>query len=85
MSRPDRAHEALSDIHPVTGVSIEVLYAVIARKLWLARRWWPRRRDFAPDGPAHGTVAKSYSTYCDALGGMPIAHNSEEGRNSARF
>jgi hypothetical protein len=66
-------HEPLFDVHPVTGASIEVFYAD-TRLATFGRGsvgwfWWPRRRGFAPDGPAHGPFPTSYSAYLDALKG----------------
>ena len=65
MSRPAQAHEAFFDIHPVTGATIEMFYA--DRSLETFGRcgagwfWWPRRRGFAPDGPAIGPIPTIYS------------------------
>jgi hypothetical protein len=48
--------EPLFDLHPQTGTTIEVFYADRALETfgrcgagWF---WWPRRRAFAPEGPA---------------------------------
>jgi hypothetical protein len=71
-------HRPLFDAHPVTGASIEVFYS--DRTLEAFGRggagwfWWPRRRGFAPDGPAHGPFPTSYSAYRNALQ-RPIPHN----------
>jgi hypothetical protein len=60
--------ESLFDIHPVTGVSIEVFYngafASFGRRGWF---WQVRQRGYAPDGPATGPFPTSYSAYRDAL------------------
>ena len=59
--------ESLFDVHPRTGASIEVFYS--DRTLETFGRggagwfWWPRRRGFAPDGPATGPFATSYAAY----------------------
>ena len=59
--------EPLFDIHPRTGVSIEVFYA--DRTLETFGRggagwfWWSRRRGFSPDGSATGPFATSYAAY----------------------
>ena len=57
--------EPLFDLHPRTGVSIEVFYG--DRTLETFGRcgagwfWWSRRRGFAPAGPATGPFATSYA------------------------
>jgi len=60
-------HEPLFDVHPVTGASIEVFWADTTLETfgrgapgWF---WWPRRRGFAPDGPARGPFPTSYLAY----------------------
>jgi hypothetical protein len=64
--RPAR-HEPLFDIHPLTGVTIEVLYW--DRTLETFGRggagwfWWSRRRGFSPACPATGPFATSYAAY----------------------
>jgi hypothetical protein len=64
-------NEPFFDVDPVTGFSIEVFYA--DRTLETFGRggagwfWWPRRRGFAPNKPAHGPFPTSYSAYRDAL------------------
>jgi hypothetical protein len=63
--------EPLFDIHPRTGVSVEVFYA--DRTLETFGRcgsgwfWWSRRRGFAPDSPAAGPFATPYAAYRDAV------------------
>jgi hypothetical protein len=64
-------HEPLFDIHPLTGTSIEVFWADTTLETfgrgapgWF---WWPRRRGFAPDGPARGPFPTSYLAYRHAL------------------
>jgi hypothetical protein len=65
-------HESLFDIHPQTGVSIEVFYS--DRTLETFGRggagwfWWSRRRGFSPEGPATGPFATSYAAYRHAMG-----------------
>jgi hypothetical protein len=65
------AREPIYDIDEQTGASIEVFYA--DRTLESFGRggagwfWWPRRRGFAPDGPAFGPFPTSYSAYRHAL------------------
>ena len=63
--------EPIHDVHPVTGVNIEVFFANRALETfgrgaagWF---WWPRRRGFSPDGPATGPFATSYAAYRDAI------------------
>jgi hypothetical protein len=59
--------EPLFDVHPQTGAPIEVFYA--NRSLETFGRcgagwfWWPRRRGFAPAGPAVGPFPTSYAAY----------------------
>jgi hypothetical protein len=81
MSRADRPspkYAPLFDVDPVTGRSIEVFYA--DRTLETFGRagagwfWWPRRRGFAPEGPAIGPFPTNYSAYRDAF--VAIAPNA---------
>jgi hypothetical protein len=66
------SREPLFDVHPRTGVSIEVFYA--DRTLETFGRggagwfWWPRRCGCSPDGPATGPFATRYAAYRHALG-----------------
>jgi hypothetical protein len=67
--RTDR--EPLFDVHPQTGTTIEVFYADhsletfgISGAGWF---WWFRQRGFAPDGPATGPFATTYSAYRHAM------------------
>jgi hypothetical protein len=69
-SDPQRpCREPLYDILPLAGLSIEVFYA--DRTLETFGRggagwfWWPRRRGFAPTGPAHGPFPTSFVAYRD--------------------
>ena len=61
----------IHDIHPLTGISIEVFYA--DRTLETFGRggvgwfWWPRRRGFSPDSPETGPFATSYAAYRHAM------------------
>ena len=63
--------ETLYDIHPLTGISIEVFYA--DRTLETFGRggrgwfWWPRRRGFSPEGARTGPFATSYAAYRHAM------------------
>jgi hypothetical protein len=64
-------HEPIFDIHPVTGVGIEVFYADPALATfgrggagWF---WQCRRRGFAPYGPALGPFHTAYSAYRSAI------------------
>ena len=67
----DRRHQKpLFDIHPVTGASIEVFFAdglATFGRGGVGWFWWPRRRGFAPEGPAHGPFHSSYSAYRNAI------------------
>ena len=67
--RPCR--DALFDVHPQSGASIEVFYADRTMETfggcgagWF---WWSRRRGFSPDGPATGPFATSYAAYRNAI------------------
>ena len=66
-----RCREPLFDIHPATGVSIEVFYA--DRTLETFGRsgagwfWWARRRGYPPLGRATGPFASSYAAYRHAM------------------
>jgi hypothetical protein len=71
MTMSSNRHEPIFDIHPVTGVDIEVFYADTALTTfggggagWF---WWSRRRGLTPDGPAVGPFPTSYSAYRNAL------------------
>jgi hypothetical protein len=63
--------EPLYEVDPRSGASFEVFYA--DRTLESFGRagpgwfWWPRRRGFAPDGPAVGPFPTSYSAYRAAM------------------
>jgi hypothetical protein len=63
--------DPIFDIHPVTGVSVEVFYAdrTLESFGWSGAGWywWVRRRGFAPTGRAHGPFPTSYSAFRDAL------------------
>ena len=56
---------------PLTGLTIEIFFA--DRTLESFGRhgagffWWPRRRGFAPNGPARGAFPTSYSAYRHAV------------------
>jgi len=69
MTMSGNRHEPLFDVHPATGASIEVFFA--DRRLATFGRggagwfWWPRRRGFAPSGPAKGPFPTRYSAYRD--------------------
>jgi hypothetical protein len=65
-------HEPLFDVHPQTGVSIEVFYADRTVETfgrggpgWF---WWPRRPGSLPDGLSTGPFPTSYAAYRHALG-----------------
>ena len=66
-----RRRDPLFDVHPQTGISIEVFYS--DRTLVTFGRggcgwfWWSRRPGFAPDGPANGPFPTSYSAYRHAM------------------
>jgi hypothetical protein len=68
-SNPRRA--PLFDIHPLTGVTIEVFY--LDRTLETFGRggagwfWWSRRRGFSPGGLPTGPFATSYAAYRHAM------------------
>jgi hypothetical protein len=71
MTMSGNRYSPLFDIHPVTGVGIEVFYADTALTTfgrggagWF---WQFRRRGFAPDGPAIGPFPTSYSAYRHAV------------------
>jgi hypothetical protein len=77
MTMSGNRYDPLFDVHPVTGVSFEVFYK--DRTLESFGRvgagwyWWPRRRGFAPDGPAVGPFATSYRALREALQPTPLA------------
>lgn len=63
--------EPLFDLHPRTGVSIEVFFANRTMETfgrcgagWF---WQVRRRGFAPEGSPTGPFATSYSAYQHAM------------------
>jgi hypothetical protein len=64
-------HEPLIDVHPLSGISIEVFYADRALETfgrggegWF---WCPRRRGLSPEGPATGPFATRYGAYRHAI------------------
>ena len=72
MVQQQSRHEPLFDIHPLTGISIEVFYADRALETfgrsgsgWF---WWPRLGGFTPAGPPTGPFATSYAAYRHAMG-----------------
>ena len=78
-------HAPLFDVHPRTGVSIEVFYA--DRTLETFGRdgagwfWWPRQRRLSPDWPATGPFATSYAAYrhgMDALALLPRSSQRQD-------
>jgi hypothetical protein len=83
----DRRHqEPLFDIHPTTGGTFEVFYATRLPGSfgrggggWF---WWPRRRGFAPEGPATGPFATSYAAYRSAILGGDLGANLGTGARS---
>jgi hypothetical protein len=64
-------HEPLYELHPRTGISIEVFYS--DRTLETFGRggagwfWWSRERGFPPAGAATGPFATSYGAYRHAM------------------
>ena len=66
------SREPLYDIHPLTGISIEVFYS--NRTLETFGRggagwfWWSRERGFPPAGAATGPFSTSYAAYRHAMG-----------------
>ena len=71
MMVPHLQPEPLFDVHPRTGISIEVFYA--DRTLETFGRdgagwfWWPRQRGLPPDGFSTGPFATSYAAYRHAM------------------
>jgi hypothetical protein len=75
MQAPNRGQRArpepLYEIHPRTGISIEVFFA--DRTIETFGRcgagwfWWPRRWGCAPAGPAAGPFPTSYAAYRHAM------------------
>ena len=68
---PASPREPIHDIHPLTGINIEVFYADRTMETfgrdsagWF---WWPRRRGFSSDSPATGPFATSYAAYRHAM------------------
>jgi hypothetical protein len=65
--RRSQKYGPIFDVDPLTGASIEVFCA--DRTLESFGRegagwfWWPRRRGFAPEGPARGPFPTDYSAY----------------------
>jgi hypothetical protein len=72
---PQRARsEPLYDVHPQTGIMIEVFYADRTLETfgmdgagWF---WWSRRRGFSPNSPATGPFATSYAAYRHAINAL---------------
>ena len=78
MSTDQRKLETLFDVHPLTGTSFEVFYADRTFETFgrIGAGWfcWPRRRGFAPTGPATGPFPSSYLAYRAAF--VAIAHRT---------
>ena len=77
------AHDPLYDIHPLTGISIEVFFADLTLETfgrggagWF---WWSRRRGFSPNGLATGPFSTSYAAYRHAMnnGGAGTKRNAK--------
>jgi hypothetical protein len=83
MTMSGNRYEALFDVHPVTGASIEIFFADRTLESFGRIRagwfWWPRRRGFAPEGPAVGPFATSYRALYDALHPTPLAPDFRAG------
>jgi hypothetical protein len=68
---PASRREPIHDLHPLTGISIEVFW--VDRTLETFGRgnagwfWWPRRRGLSSEGPATGPFATSYAAYRHAM------------------
>jgi hypothetical protein len=72
----------LFDVHPVTGVSIEVFYA--DRLATFGRRgigwfWWPRQRGFAPNRPGRWALSTllSHEDVPKMLAVLPYCFNRD--------
>ena len=74
---PALLREPIQDLHPLTGISIEVFWADRTMETFGRESagwfWWPRRRGFAPDGAAHGPFPTAYSAYRAAANGCEPA------------
>ena len=72
-----RRRAPLFDVHPQTGVTIEVFYA--DRTLETFGRggagwfWWVRLRGSSPNGPATCPFATSYAAYRDGMKSSELA------------
>jgi hypothetical protein len=71
MTMSRHRHEPLFDIHPVSGISLEVFYTDRTLETfgqcgagWF---WWLRGRGCAPEGKATGPFPTSYSAYRHAM------------------
>ena len=76
---PALLREPIQDLHPLTGISIEVFWADRTMETFGRESagwfWWPRRRGFAPDGAAHGPFPTAYCAYRAAASGCePAIH-----------
>jgi hypothetical protein len=69
----------LFDVHPRTGVSIEVFYAdrglETFGKCGAGWFWWARRRGFAPEGSPTGPFATTYAAYRHAVQSLGTANH----------
>jgi hypothetical protein len=65
--------EPLFDIHPLTGISIEIFFTdrTLETFGWIGAGWfwWPRRRGCSPESSATGPFASSYAAYRHAMNG----------------
>jgi hypothetical protein len=63
--------QPIHDVHPLTGISIEVFWADSTLETFGRRGagwfWWSRRRGCSPDGSPTGPFATSYAAYRHAM------------------
>jgi hypothetical protein len=71
MAQQRSRHDPIFDIHPRTGVSIEVFYADRALETFARAGsgwfWWSRQRGFSPQTAATGPFSTSYAAYRHAM------------------
>ena len=80
MLRQGPRHEPLFDVHPQTGISLEVFHSDRTLETFGRRGagwfWWPRQRGCAPAGTPTGPFATDYAAYRHAMT-APAAINSQ--------
>jgi hypothetical protein len=86
-TKQSAAHEPLFDVHPQTGVSIEVFYSDRTPETfgrggagWF---WWSRQRGYPPAGAATGPFPTGYVAYRHAMNAATSSSSVTHGAEPA--